>query len=109
MDFIRRQLKFNSQHHKWKFFLYEVDDNVKSRYAAQEADGKKSLVTKIENYEIYALTRDDVFKSFELRHSSLLDKLKVGQEAIAGELAGKTGNMRSKHVADAIKYEVFTA
>ncbi|MGO5024615.1 ATP-binding protein [Lawsonibacter sp. LCP25S3_G6] len=111
MDFIRRQPKFNSQHRRWKFFAVcsEVDDDVKSRYAAQEAYGKKGLVTKIENYEIYALTWDDVFKSFELRHSFLLDKLKVDQEAIAAELAGKTGNTRSKHVADAIKHEVCTA
>ena len=111
MDFIRRQPKFNSQHRRWKFFAVcsEVDDDVKSRYAAQEAYGKKGLVTKIENYEIYALTWDDVFKSFELRHSFLLDKLKVDQEAIAAKLAGKTGNTRSKHVADAIKHEVCTA
>ena len=110
MDFIRRQPKFNSQHRRWKFFAVcsEVDDDVKSRYAAQEAYGKKGLVTKIENYEIYALTWDDVFKSFELRHSFLLDKLKVDQEAIAAELAGKTGNTRSKHVADAIKHEICT-
>ena len=67
------------------------------------------MVTKIENYEVYALTWDDVFKSFELRHSFLLDKLKVDQEAIAAELTEKTGDTKSKDVADAIKHEVCTA
>ena len=111
MDFIRRQPKFNSQHRRWKFLAVcsEVDDDVKSRYVAQETYGKKGLVTKIENYEVYALTWDDVFKSFELRHSFLLDKLKVDQEAIAAELTEKTGDTKSKDVADAIKHEVCTA
>lgn len=111
MDFIRRQPKFNSQHRRWKFLAVcsEVDDDVKSRYVAQETYGKKGLVTKIENYEVYALTWDDVFKSFELRHSFLLDKLKVDQEAIATELTEKTGDTKSKDVADAIKHEVCTA
>lgn len=111
MDFIRRQPKFNSQYRRWKFFAVcsEVDDDIKSRYVAQETYGKKGLVTKIENYEVYALTWDDVFKSFELRHSFLLDKLKVDQEAIAAELMEKTGDTKSKDVADAIKHEVCTA
>lgn len=39
-----------------------------------------------DNYEIYALTWDDVFKSFELRHSFILDKLKMNREEIAKEL-----------------------
>ena len=41
---------------------------------------------KADNYEIYALTWDDVFKSFEIRHSFILDKLKMNREEIAKEL-----------------------
>ena len=37
-------------------------------------------------YEVYAFTRDDVIKSFELWHSFILDKLKCDREAIAMEL-----------------------
>lgn len=40
------------------------------------------MVFSVENYELYALTWADVFKSFELRHSFLLKKLKIDQEAI---------------------------
>lgn len=88
MDFIRKQPKFNSQYRRWKFIAVcrEVDDDVKSRYVAEEARGKKGLVTQIENYEVYALTWDDIFKSFELSHGFLLDKLKTDREAIAEEL-----------------------
>ena len=41
---------------------------------------------KVEKYEIYALTWDDVIKSFEIRYSSLLDKLKYDREQIANKL-----------------------
>lgn len=44
------------------------------------------MVYKVEKYEIYALTWDDVIKSFEMRYSSLLDKLKYDKEQIANEL-----------------------
>lgn len=88
MDFIRKQPQFNSQYRRWKFVAVcrEIDEDVKSRYVAEEAHGKKGLVTKIDNYEVYALTWDDVFKSFELSHNFVLDKLKTDKLAIAEEL-----------------------
>lgn len=92
MDFVRKQPQFNSQYRRWKFIAVccEVDDDVKSRYVAHEAMGKKGLVAKIENYEIYALTWDDVFKTFELSHGFVLDKLKIDRDAIVKALQEKS-------------------
>lgn len=67
MDFIRKQPKFNSEYRKWKFIAVckDVDDDVKSRYDTFKDKGKIGLVVQVENYEVYAYTWDDVFKSFE--------------------------------------------
>lgn len=110
MDFIRKQPQFSSPYRTWKFVAVcgEMDDDVKSRCVAQKEKGKLGLVTQIENYEVYALTWDDIFSSFELRHSFLLEKLKMDQEAIAAALAEKTGNSLSRETADAITQEVCT-
>lgn len=79
-----------------------VDDDVKARYDSQKAKGKKGLVAEIDNYEIYALTWDDVFQSFNLRHAFLLDKLKMDKEAIAAEIAQTAGDEKSRGTADAL-------
>ena len=88
MDFVRKQPNFNSEYRRWKFIAVckEVDNDVKSRYAALEDKGKIGLVVQVENYEVYAYTWDDVFKSFELRHAPLLKRLKYDREKLAAEL-----------------------
>lgn len=88
MDFIRKQPKFNSEYRKWKFIAVckEVDDDVKSRYDTFKDKGKIGLVVQVENYEVYAYTWDDVFKSFELLHAPLLKRLKYDREQLAEEL-----------------------
>lgn len=74
MDFVRKQPQFNTQLCKWRFIAVcnNVDDDVRARYATNQTKGKKGLVFSVENYELYALTWADVFKSFELRHSFYL-------------------------------------
>lgn len=109
MDYIRKQPHFNSSYRTWKFIAVckEMDDDVKSRRVAQKEKGKLGLVTVIENYEVYALTWDDVFSSFDLRHSFLLDKLKMDRESIADEVAKESeGNMQSRELADAVTQEI---
>lgn len=66
----------------------EMDDDVKERRNVGEnkTAGKKGLVVQLEQYELYALTWADVFESFELRHSFLLDKLNMDREMIENEL-----------------------
>lgn len=71
-------------------------------YDSQKSKGKKGLVAEIDNYEVYALTWDDVFQSFDLRHAFLLDKLKMDKEAIAAEIAQTAGDEKSKDTADAL-------
>lgn len=111
MDFIRKQPQFNSQYRIWNFIAVctEVDDDIRSRYLAQKDKGKLGLVTAIDNYEVYALTWDDVFKSFEIRHSFLLDKLKVDQEAIAKELTAKSGSSENQEAANNITDSICSA
>ena len=88
MDFVRNQPSFNSEYRRWKFIAVckEVDEDVKGRYKTFEDRGKVGLVHEIDNYEVYALTWDDIFKSFELRHAPLLKRLNYDREKLAEEL-----------------------
>lgn len=108
MDFIRKQPQFNTQLCRWKFIAVcnEVDDDVRARYSANQAAGKKGLVLSVENYELYALTWADVFKSFDLKHSFLLDKLKIDQAAIAEELSQKAGETTGRETVNHLSAEV---
>lgn len=94
MDFVRRQHNFNSEYRRWKFIAVckEVDEDVKGRYKAFEEKGKIGLVLQVENYEVYAFTWDDVFKSFELRHAPLLKRLNYDREKLAEELMKEIEN-----------------
>lgn len=87
MDFIRTKPQFNSLQRRWKFIAVckEVDENVKDLYNAFKDRGKPGLVYQSDKYEIYALTWDDVFKNFELRHAFMLDKLKYNRDALLEE------------------------
>ncbi|GEM_PF-3208219 len=91
MDFIRKQPQFSSIHRRWKFIAVckEVDEDVKAQYKAFEDKGKPGLVYQVEKYEVYALTWDDIFESFELRHSFMLDKLNYDREMLSKELIDK--------------------
>lgn len=88
MDFVRKQPSFNSEYRRWKFIAVckEVDEDVKGRYKTFEDRGKVGLVHEIDNYEVYALTWDDIFKSFELRHAPLLKRLNYDRKKLAEEL-----------------------
>ena len=104
MDYVRKQALFNSQFRKWKFIAVcsAVDDDVKARYESQKTKGKKGLVTEIENYEVYALTWDDVFQSFDLRHAFLLDKLQTDRDSLTHEIEQSVGNIKSREAADTL-------
>ena len=102
MDFVRKQPQFNTQLCKWRFIAVcnNVDDDVRARYATNQTKGKKGLVFSVENYELYALTWADVFKSFELRHSFLLKKLKIDQEAIEKDISQQLGNSTGREAVN---------
>lgn len=76
---IRKEPRFNGTNRLWKFYAVcaSVDDDVKTKYNNFKQHGKLGLANIIENFEIYALSWDDVFQAFEARHNFLLNKLKL--------------------------------
>ncbi len=91
---IRKEPRFTGSNRVWKFYAVcaEVEDDVKVKYKNFEHHGKKGLVDIIENFELYALSWDDVFQAFEARHSFLLGKLRLDYSQVAAEfgVAGDT-------------------
>lgn len=104
MDYVRRQPQFNSELRKWKFIAVckEVDDYVKSQYKAFEDKGKVGLVFQVDNCEVYALTWDDIFKSFEIKHKPMLERLKYDRERVANELMAEVSDIEGREKADTL-------
>ena len=104
MDYVRRQPQFNSELRKWKFIAVckEVDDYVKSQYKAFEDKGKAGLVFQVGNCEVYALTWDDIFKSFEIKHKPMLERLKYDRERVANELMAEVSDTEGREKADTL-------
>lgn len=77
LNFIVNETRFNSQLRQWKFILVgkDVDGFINGLYDNQRNKGKRFLVQSIKNYEIYAMTWDDLFRQYENRHRNLVDKL----------------------------------
>ena len=95
---IRKEPRFLSGNRVWKFFAIcsKIDDDVKTKYKNFEQYGKKGLADIIENFELYALSWDDVFQSFEARHSFLLDRLKLDYSQVSKELGFSNTTPQSK-------------
>jgi hypothetical protein len=95
LDIIINEDQFNSQKRFWKFYVVSnrIDKSVKSEYEAVKNLGKRYLVKALNNYEIYALTWDDVFMNFKLKHEYLIDKLDFDRNAIMEELKTKGINL----------------
>jgi len=77
MRIIINEPMFNSQLREWKFYIIgkSVDDFIKDKYESQKNKGKKFLVESVKNYDIYALTWDDIFRCFEVKHMNILNSL----------------------------------
>lgn len=105
MDFVRKQPNYNSEFRRWKFIAVckDVDEDVKSRYEAFKEKGKVGLVLQVDNYEVYAYTWDDVFKSFELRHAPILKRLKYNREHLAKELLDQVSENEEREKVNALK------
>lgn len=84
MNYIRKQPEFASIKRRWKFIAVckQVESDVKAKYKSFEHFGKVGLVEKVDEFEIYALTWDDIFTSFDLKHSFILDKLKFNRDEL---------------------------
>lgn len=81
-NIIRREPRFQSADRTWRFYSIcsVVDDDVRIKYENFLQHGKKCLAGMVGNFEIYAMSWDDVFTSFDARYRFLLDKLRVDYE-----------------------------
>lgn len=88
LDLIKGEERFNSQMRSWKFFVVsnKVDDFIKDQYKSFQDKNKRFLVHTKEQFEIYAMTWDDVFQLFEIKHRYLLDKLDFDKKTIEQEI-----------------------
>lgn len=95
---IRKEPRFTGSSRVWKFYAVcaEVDDDVKVKYKNFEQHGKKGLADIIGNFELYALSWDDIFQAFEARHSFLLSKLKLDYSQVSADLGIVGDNLSSK-------------
>ncbi len=88
MNLILDEPKFQSQLRTWKFFVVStsIKKEITSKYEAFASKNKRFLVYAVNNFEIYAMTWDDIFKLFELNHSYILEKLDFTVDAIEEEV-----------------------
>lgn len=95
--YLLRQPQFASIQRRWKFIAVckEVDREVKSRYKTFEDKGKPGLVDIVDNFEVYALCWDDIFKSFDLRNSFILDKLRLDRDTLSKEIMQSDANRKT--------------
>lgn len=96
--FIINEPQFLSELRKWKLILVgkKVDDWVKDRYESNKNKGKRFLIESVRNYEIFAMTWDDLFKVFDMKHKHLLDKLEF-KNSIVESLEEKGINLSSNN------------
>ena len=85
------------------------NDYVLGQYESQKEKGKKFLVKGVHNYEIYALTWDDIFMLFDLRHKFLVDNLEFDRDIIKKELIEKGINLYGETSPEAVMLEAIHA
>ena len=107
MEFILNHPQFNSSYRRWKFIAVckSVDEYIKGLYTTFEEKNKPDLVHINDNYEIYAFSWDDVFKSFDLRHSFLLDKLNYNRDSLISEIEN-SHNTKNRKAVDSITHSI---
>lgn len=86
---IRREPRFSGKDRRWKFYAIcaTIDDDVKSKYEGYKSHNKPGLASITGNFEIYALTWDDIFVSFDQRYRFIAQKLKADYETYLSENA----------------------
>ncbi|WP_271810479.1 ATP-binding protein [Clostridium beijerinckii] len=94
MIFISKESRFNSDIRKWKFIMVsrKVDDDIIQLYDDWKDKGKRFLVKWSKQFEIYAMTWDDVFKNFEINHKYILNKLEFDKAIISEEVKNISDN-----------------
>lgn len=107
LDLIINEDQFNSSKRSWKFYAIsnQLDSYTVQQLEAFKDKGKRHLVKAVKNYELYAMTWDDVFLSFNLRHKFIVDKLGFDLASIKEELKSK-GIEFSKDSATTITHKI---
>lgn len=99
---IRKEPRFNGSHRTWKFYAVcsKIDDDVKTKYDNFKQHGKVGLADIIDNFEIYAVSWDDVFQAFEARHNFLLSKLRLDYSQASTALGIESKNAPSREAVN---------
>ena len=106
---VRKLPRFNSPQRLWRFYAVcaTIDDDVKVMYKNFKQYGKVGLVNLIDDhFEIYALTWDDVFQSFESRNRFLLNRLKVDTTQLIDMIEGDENNAPSRELVNEISAKI---
>lgn len=106
MDLIIKEPRFNSQLRIWRFIAIckSVDDDIRNLYESFKIHNKRFLTRIVgDHYEVYSMTWDDVFKSFELRYSHLLKRLNVDKQTLLDSIEQSGA---SKETADRLRDEI---
>lgn len=92
MRLIIKEPRFNSKLRRWKFIMVgkSVDDDIRILYENVKDKGQNFLVKGGKDFEIYAMTWDDVFKMFEINHSYILKKLDLEKSFIENNISEMT-------------------
>ena len=106
-DIILKEPNFNSQMRRWKFIVVgkDVDESVKSEYKTFADKNRPMLVHYRDNFEIYAMTWDDVFLTFEHRENFILEKLNFDKQVIHDEVVSYT---KSREGSDALTQDILS-
>lgn len=90
-EIIKKEKQFNSELRKWKFYIVstDVDEFIIEKRKSMADKGRNFLVDISGNFEIYAMTWDDVFKNFEISHKYLYSQLEYDKSIIEEELKAK--------------------
>lgn len=106
-DIILKEPSFNSQMRRWKFIVVgkEVDESVKNEYKSFADKNRPMLVHYRENFEIYAMTWDDVFVTFEHRENFILEKLQFDKQMVHNEVEAYA---KSREGSDALTKDILS-
>lgn len=85
---IKGEPRFNSSSRVWRFYVVStiVEEEVKAKYESFKPYNKRYLVYKEGDYEIYAMSWDDVFQEFTYKNQYILTKLNFSKEEIQKEI-----------------------
>lgn len=101
-DILRKDPSFNGKSREWHMFIIgaEVKEEVASKYSTFQHLGKQFLVSHEDNFYIYAVSWDDIFTAFEVRHDFLLDDLEIDKTKILADIKLRRQLSEPQQLAD---------